>query len=100
MDGIDNCVESFVGIYDSVCEPLFEKKLPTFNSEIPHKNDSNVLYNEECEIKKHDFFTCLNRYRNCRNGENRIEMVEAVQHLKSRLGIFGMSVKNKKQNVY
>ena len=52
MDGIDNCVESFVGILDSVCEPLFEKKLPTFNSDIPHKNDSKVLYNEECEIKK------------------------------------------------
>ena len=52
MDGIDNCVESFVGILDSVCEPLFEKILPTFNSDIPHKNDSNVLYNEECKIKK------------------------------------------------
>ena len=78
MDGIDNCVESFVGVLDSVCEPLFEKKLPAFNSDIAHKNDSKVLYNEECEIKKHDFFTCLNRYRNCRNDENRIEMVEAL----------------------
>ena len=40
-----------------MCEPLFEKKLPTFNSDIPHKNDSNVLYNEECEIKKNIIFS-------------------------------------------
>ena len=50
MDGIDNCVESFVDILYSVCKPLFEKKLPTFNSIIPNKKYSNVLYNEECEI--------------------------------------------------
>ena len=102
MDGIDNCVESFVGILDSVCEPPFEKKLPTFNSDMPHKNDLNVLYNEECEIKKHDFFTCLNRYRNCRNDENRIEMVEARTAFKKSVRRFWYESKKqkKKQNVY
>ena len=59
MDGIDNCVESFVGILDSVCEPLLEKKLPASNSNIPHKNDSNVLYNEECRLKNMIFSPAL-----------------------------------------
>ena len=59
MDDIDNCVESFVGIFDSECEPLFEKKLPSFSSDIPHKNNSNVLYNEECEIKSMNFLAAL-----------------------------------------
>ena len=78
MDGIDNCVESFVGILDSVCEPLFEKILPTFNSDIPHKmiQMSYIMRNVKFK-KKTYFFTCLNRYRNCRNYENKIEMVRA-----------------------
>ena len=96
MDGIDNCVESFVGILDSVCEPRLEKKLPTFNSDIPHKNDSNVLYNEECEIKKQIVFTCLIRYRNCRNDENRIEMVEARTAFKNSVRHFWYECKKQK----
>ena len=40
MNDIDNFVESFVGILDSMCEPLFEKKLPSFSGDIPHKNNS------------------------------------------------------------
>ena len=55
MNDLDNCVESFVGILDSLCESLFEKKLSSFSGDIPHKNNSNVLYNEECKIKSMSF---------------------------------------------
>ena len=52
MDGIDNCVESFVGILDSVCEPLFEKILPTFNSDIPHKMIQMSYIMRNVKLKK------------------------------------------------
>ena len=42
-----------------MCEPLFGKKLPSFDGDIPHKNSSNGLYNEEYVIKKHGFFAAL-----------------------------------------
>ena len=45
MDDIDNCVEYFVDILDSVCKPLFKTNLPSFNGDIPHKNNSNVFDN-------------------------------------------------------
>ena len=74
MDGIDNCVESFVDILYSVCKPLFEKKLPTFKSIIPHKNIQMSYTTRNMKFKNNMvFFTCLNRYRNCRNDENRIK---------------------------
>ena len=60
MDGIDNCVESFVGVLDSVCEPLFEKILPTFNSDIPQKmiQMSYIMRNVKLK-KKHKFSPAL-----------------------------------------
>ena len=49
------------------------------------------------KLKKHGFITCLNRYRNCRNDENRIEMVEARTALKKSVRHFRYECKKQKQ---
>ena len=49
---IDTCVGCFVDTLDSVCEPLFEKKLPCNTDNIGNDSRTGSLYNEDYENKK------------------------------------------------
>ena len=53
---IDNCVECFVDTLYSVCEPLFEKKLPYNIDNIGNDSRTRSLLTEDCENKKKKIF--------------------------------------------
>ena len=74
---IESCVDCFLKTLDSVCEPLFEKKLPRNSDNISNNGITGALFNEECENKKLDFLNRLNIFRDCKNDANRVEMVSA-----------------------
>ena len=52
------------------------------------------------KLKNMIFFTCLNRYRNCRNDENRIEMVEARTAFKKSVRHFWYECKKTKNKTF
>ena len=62
---IDENVFCFNTLLDSVCKPLFNKKL---NTEIENSPDfscriENKWFNGNCKIKRLEFYKCLNFYR-------------------------------------
>ena len=72
-ESIDTCVENFVSVIDSVCKPLFEKKCKSsVNTKLKPSQ-----YDDNCEIKRMNFFDKLNKYRNDKTDTNREEMVRA-----------------------
>ena len=93
---IDNCVDCFVGTLDSVCEPLFEKKLPCNVDNIGNHSRTGPLLNEDCENKKLDFLNRLNIYRHSKNDINRIEMVRARTEYKRSVRIYRFECRKQK----
>ena len=70
---VENCINSFVGILDSVCTPLFENPV---DNNITNQIETGILFSEECECKKLIFLRDLNNFRNEPNNFNRNEMVK------------------------
>ena len=93
---IDNCVDCFVGILDSVYEPLFEKKLPCNIDNIGNQSRTGLLLNEDCENKKFNFLNRLNIYRHSINDINRIEMVRARTEYKRSVRIYRFECRKQK----
>ena len=76
---VEESIQSFVKVLDSVFKPLFEKHIPGENE---YKPKSTILFNEDCEDKKLIFLDRLNLYRNEPNDENRQVMVSAPSTFK------------------
>ena len=93
---IDNFVDCFVGTLDSVCEPLFEKKLPCNIDNIGNHSRTGLLLNEDCENKKLNFLNRLNIYRHSKNDLNRIEMVRARTEYKRSVRIYRFECRKQK----
>ena len=82
---VENCINSFVGILDSVCTPLFEKPV---NNNMNNEIQKGILFREECECKKLIFLRNLNKFRNESNKFNRNEMVTARSAFKTSVWKF------------
>ena len=93
---IESCVDGFVKTLDSVCEPLFEKKLPRKSDNISNNGITGALFNEECENKKLDFLNRLNIYRDCKNDANRVEMVSARTEYKRSVRKYRLEYRKQK----
>ena len=90
---VEESIQSFVEVLDSVCKPLFEKYIPEVSQSQP-KN--TFLYNEDCENKKLLFFNRLNVYRNNPNDENRQEMVNSRSSFKKSVREFRLDCRKRK----
>ena len=91
-ESIDTCVENFVSVIDSVCKPLFEKKCKfSVNTKLKPSQ-----YDDNCEIKRMNFFNKLNKYRNDKTDTNREEMVRARSCFKSSVRRFKRDCLKKK----
>ena len=95
-DDIDNCVDCFVDTLDCVCEPLFEKKVPCSIDNKGNDSRTRLLFNEECENKKLEFLDRLNIFRNCKNDENRNEMVAARTEFKRSVRTYRFECRKQK----
>ena len=95
LQDVDTTVQSFVSIIDDVCKPLFEKPVKCFC-----KNDqsSSFMYNDDCEIKKMNFYDKLNMYRKNRCDATRAEMVRARSTFKSSVRKFNRECQINKTN--
>lgn len=69
---IDENVSRFNTLLDSVCKPLFNKKLKTEKENSPDFSckTENKWFNDECKIKRLEFYKCLNLYRKNKNDIN------------------------------
>ena len=90
---VEDSIQSFVKVLDSVCKPLFEKHIPGENE---YKPKSTILFNEDCEDKKLIFLDRLNLYRNEPNDENRQEMVSVRSAFKRSVRKFRLDCKTRK----
>ena len=90
---VEESIQSFVEVLDSVCKPLFEKYIPEVSQSQP-KN--TFLYNENCENKKLLFLNRLNVYRNNPNDENRQEMVNSRSSFKKSVREFRLDCRKRK----
>jgi len=74
---IDKNLEEFSDIINKVCDPIFGKKVnsneDTSNYSC-YKESNNAWFDQECKEKREDFYISLNRYRQCKNEENRVDM--------------------------
>ena len=57
---IDTCVGCFSDTLDSVCKPLFVKKLSCNTDTKGNDSRTKLLYNEDCENKKQKILNRLN----------------------------------------
>ena len=81
-NGINTCLEEFVSIFDTVCAPIFKKTrqrdCSDASSNITFSNKKeNPWYTDECHEKKHCFLYLLDKYRESKTDENRVNMVRA-----------------------
>ena len=81
-NGINTCLEEFVSIFDTVCAPIFKKTrqrdCSDASSNITFSNKKeNPWYTDECHEKKHFFLYLLDKYRESKTDENRVNMVRA-----------------------
>ena len=84
-NGINSCLDEFVSIFNHVCAPIFKK-----TKQGPPCNDfsfkkENPWYTEECNEKKHYFLYLLNKYRESKTDEKRVNMVKARSDYKMLL---------------
>ena len=91
-NGDCTCVENFVSVIDSVCKPLFEKNCKFSVNTILNPSQ----YDDNCEIKRMNFFDKLNKYRNDKTDTNREEMVRARSCFKSSVKRFNIHCLKKK----
>ena len=84
-NGINSCLDEFVSIFNHVCAPIFKKTKqgPPCNN-FSFKKE-NPWYTEECNEKKHYFLYLLNKYRESKTDEKRVNMVKARSDYKMLL---------------
>ena len=74
---IDKSLEDFSDIMTKVCDPIFGKKVKgSINTaqDSGYKESNNAWFDQECKEKRELFYLSLNKYRQCNNDENRINM--------------------------
>lgn len=76
---IDDNVSCFNTLLDSVCKPLFNKKLISENENSPNFSckTENKWFNDECKIRRLEFYKYLNSYRKNKNEINCKAYVQA-----------------------
>jgi len=60
-----------------VCDPIFGKKVNgSINTaqDSGYKESNNAWFDQECKEKRELFYLSLNKYRQCNNDENRMNM--------------------------
>ena len=82
-DGINTCLNDFVSIFDDVCEPIFKKTKPSNSCNEYSFKRENPWYTDECNEKRHYFLHFLNKYRESKTDENRVNMVRARSNYKT-----------------
>lgn len=78
-----SCVSNLVKIIEDVSSPLFKKVKHDVDSEPLSNIRLNPWYNDECQERKKYFLQMLDKYRNLKNDENRINMVKARTNYKT-----------------
>ena len=78
-----SCVSDFVKIIEGVSSPLFRKVKYDVDSEPLSNIRLNPWYTDECQERKNYFLHMLDKYRNLKNDENRINMVRARTNYKT-----------------
>ena len=83
---VEQRVSDFVCIIDSVAAPLFKKKVVSGNdnSSFTYKNDA-PWFNDVCHDKRFYFYEMLNKYRENKTNNNRINMIQARSDYKNVL---------------
>ena len=79
---VQSCVSEFVNIIHKVSSPLFKKTIKHENMK-PASANENPWYNEACHDKKYCFLHMLEKYRQSKTDENRINMVRARSEYKT-----------------
>ena len=83
---INECLNEFVHVIESAATGMFKPNKDSSKSEssFSEKNDS-PWFNDECQEKRYNFLTWLDKYRETQNDETRINMVKARSEYKSTL---------------
>ena len=90
---IESCVSSFVHIIDEVSAPLFKKTFhnhdnfdssESSNKPFSYKNDA-PWFDDTCRDKRFYFYQMLNRYRENKNDDSRINMSKARSAYKTAI---------------
>ena len=88
-DDIELCVWSFIDVLDEVSNPLFSKKISNFRNapenNYQDKETNQPWYTDECREKQFYFYKMLQKFREGKTNENRINMVKARSEYKTVL---------------
>ena len=88
-DDIELCVSSFIDVLDEVSNPLFSKKISNFRNapenNYQDKEANQPWYKDECREKQFYFYKMLQKIREGKTSENRINMVNARSEYKTML---------------
>ena len=86
---IECCVSSFIDVLEQVSTPLFSKKISNASNapENDHhdKEGNQPWYTDECREKQFYFHKMLQKFRERKNDENRVNMVKARSEYQSVL---------------
>ncbi|MCG8032789.1 MAG: hypothetical protein JAZ03_11525 [Candidatus Thiodiazotropha taylori] len=84
-DDIDYSLNLIVEGIESCTKPLFSKQCHIKNSDNTFKDNNLPWFDEDCNIKRQEFYLCLNVYRTDKTDINRINMVTAWSSYKKTL---------------
>ena len=83
---VQYCVTDLVNLLDEVAAPLFKKTIKHDDVEILFNQEKdNPWYNNECRKKKYFFMHMLDKYRESKADENRVNKVRAGSEYKNVL---------------
>lgn len=88
INEVETCVTDFVRIIDTVASPLFKKKLhvgfDSTSESFKYKTDA-PWFTDLCHEKRFYFYEKLNKYRENKTNDNRVNMVKARSEYKTVL---------------
>ena len=91
QSAIDENVNSFNNLLDTVCGPLFKKEIShhansVFTSDVSaHSKSDNKWFNEDCRDARLELYRCLNLFRNDKSEINCKNMTRARSIFKSNV---------------
>jgi hypothetical protein len=74
---IDFNLKQFSVLMDEVCSPLFKQTFSGQNKRGGPDKSQNTWFDDDCKIKRDQFYSCLNTYRVDKSNFNRIQMCKA-----------------------
>ena len=84
---IDSGLNLIVEGIEASAKPLFSKSFKAVNEAHSFSENNLPWFDDECRIKRNDFYRFLNIFRNDRSDQNRLNMVSARSAFKKSLRV-------------